>query len=68
MKLGIIFKPVFHYKYGHKQEFFGDRISIERVEYELIINMEKYGNNKILLGQESFPVEAIQLIYLGEWK
>jgi len=64
MKLGIIFKKQFHDRYGKKREFVGMEITINRVQ-ENRINIEviQIGTRE----QANYPVEVIQLIYLGGW-
>lgn len=65
MKLGIIFKKEFQWKYGKKQEFFGDEITIRRdCLGQLYIKTLTKGNSEI----SNYHVQVIQLIYLGEWK
>nr|BDI55226.1 MAG: hypothetical protein [uncultured archaeon] len=65
MKLGIIFKKEFQWKYGKKQEFHGIEITINRAwEDKIIIEAIQIGKKE----KETFPVDAIQLIYLGDWK
>ena len=65
MKLGIIFKKQFHDKYGAKKEFYGDVITMKRVSDLFMVHNIITEENTI--GVNAFPVEAIQLIYLGEW-
>ena len=69
MKIGLIFKKEFHEVYGQKQEFHGFLVSITRNNDDILIYTEKKDDetyNKF--NSTSFPVNAIQLIYLGEWK
>ena len=72
MKLGIIFKKEFQDTHDIKQEFFGDEITITRatdINY-LYIKTYTEGNiddNKEKLEKFTFPIRAIQLIYLGGW-
>lgn len=60
MKLGLIFKKEFHDKYGEKQVFYGDEITIRHEFDWLVIELKDEGFS-------SFLAKAIQLIYLGEW-
>ena len=62
MKLGIIFKKEFHNKYGAKIEIFGDEITIKR-EFDWL-KIRAGENDKRHL---EYLIQAIQLIYLGEW-
>lgn len=70
MKLGIIFKKEFQEMYGNKQEFFGNEITIKREtdwKYNEILKISKKSREGTCFIEKTFPVEAIQLIYLGGW-
>ena len=64
MKIGIIFKKAWHDKYGKKQEFVGDFINLTRKLDWLHI---KYGDYRATT-EQTFRLDAIQLIYFGDWK
>jgi hypothetical protein len=75
MKLGIIFKKEYQEEYGHKQEFFGDEITIKRdLDMFVVHNITTKENTininifPVNININIFPVNTIQLIYLGEWK
>ena len=75
MKIGLVFKKQFQDEYGAKVEIRADEMTIRRTQAESnfgeaceVFEIIRKSNQTITgFITDQFPVDTIQLIYLGEW-